>query len=115
MNTYNLTERQMEKLSDALGYYMGGEFGYHAYDTLGEYVDENGIINIAYTEYDDGEMDYEGLPYYAIQASYDLNKREYVYGLDLGDGSEKVLTRSATIDEFVDDLCNADFEDFIRI
>lgn len=119
MRNYNLTEQQTEKLNDALNGYMQREFYDFGYDAQSAYTEDNGIIHLAYTEYNDGEQYYNDLPYYAIQVDYDLNKMAYIYYLSLCDalfdGSEKIIIQPMPIDEFVDDLCNADFEDFIRV
>lgn len=111
-----LTKDMEQTLLDALNDYFIREFDSDPCCSVDEYVSHDGQINLAYTEYDIyEEMDYNGFEYDAIQVSYNLYKRSYVYYLDLCYGAEKILTRSATIDEFVEDLRICNFDDFLHI
>lgn len=108
--SYGLTKDMERTLLDALNDYIVREFDAIACDSLDEYVDDDGKIALAYTEYeDDNERGYV-----SIQVSYDLLEHEYIYTITMNDGTENIMREPVGVYDFVKDLCNCDFDDFLR-
>ena len=104
----NITSEKQTEILNALNRFFDREYDY-VYDVLSDAVDANGIIGIAYTEY---EEDDECHDYDTIQVSYDLNTEEYVYIYgDKGGMHEK--RESMDIDCFIKDLEVCCFDDFL--
>lgn len=104
----NITNEQQAEILNALNSFFAKEYEY-VYSTLSEAIDDNGLIGIAYTEYED-EEEYYGMS--SIQVSYDLNSNEYVYIYDQ-DGEKKEQREDMSLDCFIEDLKMCDFNDFV--
>lgn len=117
---YGLTDLQVAGVLSSFSGYQIREFGEQQSDTsISDIADNNGIIHIAYTDYDCDYPVYEdetgSYEYYSIQVDYDLYKRTYVHYLTLDDGSEKIVTQQASIGQLVNDLRYCNFDDFVSI
>jgi hypothetical protein len=107
----NITNEQQAEILNALNKFFDREYDY-TYSSLSDAVDSNGLIGIAYTEYED-EEDAEFFGCSTVQVSYDLNTEEYVYALGSEDGVHEER-QSVVLAGFIKDLNICDFNDFVR-
>ena len=104
---YGFTDADADKLLELVNDYLEGEFGNDRVSDIRDCVDEDGNINLAYTEYEDGD-------FYAVQTSYNIIRRCYVYTFYLNDGGEDSVYEYVDVEDFMQDLSTCDFDDFIK-
>lgn len=117
---YGLTDLEVVDILFAWSCYQLHEFGERPITTsIHDVADKDGVIHIAYTDYDCDYPVYEdetgSYEYHSIQVDYNLYKRTYVHYLTLVNGSEKIVTQQASIEQLVNDLRYCNFDDFVSI
>lgn len=102
-----MTSEKQTELLNALNKFFNREYG-KTYNSLSDFIGEDGLIAIAYTEYDDDD-DHGDC---TVQVSYDLATEEYVHicGYEYG---EREYRQAVTLDYFIKDLKVCNFEDFL--
>ena len=104
-----LNDLAQTEVLNAINIFSNKEYGY-TYNALSDAIDEDGIIWIAHTEYDDD--DYEDYGYYTLQVGYDIDTEEYVHIYDDENGKHEYRQR-IKLNYFMEDLRLCDFDDFL--